>query len=175
MLAEYHRTTRVGASLAQVWEEMSTLDKLLGYAAEAYTYRVAPDGHRAAVRSAVDAGPLSWPVLVEVEVEDSVPPHRLRFLAEVSTMELTLDAALDLTAAGGAETVMRYSAVLVCEHWALRRLRSIVRGALEDHVDGLTDRIATAAARHAAARRNLAETADAEPGPDHAGHEPSDP
>lgn len=161
--AEHTRTVRARASQARVWEELSTLDRLMRQIPEIAYFRLEPDGRTAQVSTRLTWGPIDWRFGTAALVE-SMPTHHLRWRSHAPSLQLEFEGTFELTPApAGDETVLSYRGVLRCRHKVIGRLRGALASLLEGHVNRLADRVASLAAQHAEAETRLSRPPDQEP------------
>ena len=153
--ADHTRSVRVQAPIAMVWDELSSLDRLMKQIPEVAHFRLEGDGRSAQISTGLTWGPLKWK-LATATLEGSDPPRHLEWRSLAPALRLDFEGSFDLapTAAGDA-TVLTYHGVIRCRHKLVGRLRGALATALEGHVNDLADRLATLAAQHAEAQARL--------------------
>jgi hypothetical protein len=153
----YERTVWVKAPLRGLYREMCTADSLARFIPEIDRHRPGSDDSRAICSATISIGPLSYRVDGTLTVDRVVPLSVLRVELLVPSLQLSLRGTFDFTASAETETTLHYSATIRATHPLVRRLRSSLTGALEEHVDSTTDLISIRARQYAEAERRFAE------------------
>lgn len=153
---EWETRERVEASAATVWEELWPLDHLLENVRTISSFEVSPDG----LRASASGGLAEWPVMWRkatgtAEVVEARTAEVLRWTMTIPSLQLDFDGTFELAPAGAVETNLVYRGVLRCADPYAGRLRHVLSGLLEYHLESVASRVATRAARRTSAARAL--------------------
>ncbi|HEY1966990.1 MAG TPA: hypothetical protein VGH89_03510 [Pseudonocardia sp.] len=151
----YERTVRVMAPLLGLYREMDSVDGLVRFLAEVDSYVSSPTDDSATLIGSLCIGPLSYRLEGSLMIHRVVPPNSLRIRMRAPSLQLELEGTFEFTASAAEETTLRYSATMRSSHPLVRRMRSSLTGALEEHVDSATDLVAVRARQYAEAERRF--------------------
>jgi carbon monoxide dehydrogenase subunit G len=151
----YERTVRVEAPLRGLYREMDTVEALARFLPQVDRLIPGSDADHAACEGSISIGPLSYRLQGTLSVERVDPPRTLRVRLRAPAIHLELDGEFDFTASAEEETTLRYAAMIRSSHPLVRRMRSSLTGALEEHVDSAIDLVAVRGRQYAEAERRL--------------------
>ena len=147
---------RAAAPIDIVWDELHTLERLLENIPTISSFEVDADGRHASFTGALTRWPASWRALPgQAEITSSEPPRRLELTLTVPEVGLHFVGTFELASVAAEETNLTYRGELRCDHPLAARLRHVLTGILETHMDALATRIASRAARRTAAAHAL--------------------
>jgi carbon monoxide dehydrogenase subunit G len=153
--SSYARDVQVLAPRGRVFDTLATAAGLVRFMPQVDKYQSQPEPERALVHTAISLGPLAWQTDALLQVDRVVTPSALRITITMPSLQITLEGEIDLAETSATETLLTYRASIRSTHRLMRRLRSSLTGALEEHIDTTTERIATLARQHAEAERRL--------------------
>jgi len=155
---------RTEAPVHAVWDEIYPLDHLLENVPTVVSWEPSVDGKRAAIVGWFARWPVAWRSLAgTAEVTEAVAPERLRWATTIPSLGLTSEGTFELAPLGLDETSLTYRGVLRCGDRYAGRLRHVLTGVLEGHLDAVASRVATRAARRTLAERTLGQEAREQP------------
>lgn len=153
---DYALTLRAAAPLDTVWDELHTLERLLENVQTISSFEIEADGRHASFTGALTRWPASWRSLPgQAEITSTERPRRLGLTLTVPEVALQFVGTFELDPVAAEETNITYRGELHCEHPLAARLRHVLTGILETHMDALVTRIASRAARRTAAAHAL--------------------
>ncbi len=155
MELDLERHERISAPVQLVWEEIDTLEQILAKAPHAFGYDVVPGGQRATVKANLAWGPLKWALDGEASLHDVLAPLHLGYRIEVASLELAYEGTIDLTRVGDSETKLDYRGHLETRHRLASRMRGMFSEILEEHADGLVNRVKVRAEQRRLAQERL--------------------
>jgi uncharacterized membrane protein len=153
---EWEARERVEAPADTLWEELWPLDHLLENVRTISSFEVSPDGRRASASGGLAQWPVMWREATgTAEVVEALTAEVLRWSMVIPSPELEFEGTFELTPAGAGETNLVYRGVLRCGDPHAGRLRHVLCGLLEYHLETVASRVATRAARRTSAARAL--------------------
>ena len=153
---EFESGSRAGAAAATVWDELWPLEHLIENVRTISSYEVAVDGDRATFTGGLSRWPALWREAAgTAELIEAVPRERLRWRVVIPTLEFEFTGSFELTPAGTQETNLVYRGALLCADPCAGRLRHVLTGLLETHLESVAERVATRASRRTSAARAL--------------------
>ncbi len=152
----YERTVRVQAPLRGLYREMDSVPGMVRFISEIAGHVAGESDGQAVIIGSVSIGPLSYRLDGTLAVERVNPPNSLTVQIRAEGLHLELDGTFEFTVAAAEETTVRYAATIRSGHPLVRRMRSALTGALEEHVDSATDLVVMRGRQYAAAERKLA-------------------
>jgi carbon monoxide dehydrogenase subunit G len=155
MEIDIERHERILAPVELVWDEIDTLEKLLAKSPQAFNYDLVPGGQRATAKANLAWGPIKWTLDIEASIEDFRPLQRLVYVIVAPTLELRLEATIDLVVVGDAETRLDYRAKLDLRHRLASRMRGMFNEITEEHTHGLVSRVKVKAEQRRLAQDRL--------------------
>ncbi len=152
----YEVMVRTEAPVAAVWDEVSTLDRLLGHVPAISAVELGPDGMTGSFTFVLSRLGHLWRRLeTRATLTEVTPPSRLQWRLETPSLEWDFAGTFDLTPAGADETTLVYRGTMRFSDRYAGPLQPIHAEVLEEHLDTLANRIAARAARHTLAERTL--------------------
>lgn len=152
----YEVTVRTEAPIAAVWDELRTLDRLLGHLPGISSVDLEPDGTTGSFTFVLSRLGRVWKqVEAQAAVTEAAEPRRLRWTMDIPAMEWEFDGTFELTPVGAGETALVYRGTMAFSDRYAGPLQPIQPDVLEEHLETLAARIAGRAARHALAERTL--------------------
>lgn len=153
---DYETRIRTQAPVEAVWEEIHPLERLLTGIPTVTSSKISTDGQRASITGGMARWPPSWRQLeATAEVIEAVAPERLRWAITIPSLDWHFDGTFELAPVASDETNITYRGVLRCGHPLASRLRHVVVGVLETHVQDLAARAGRRAANRTLAERAL--------------------
>lgn len=152
----YEVTVRTGAPLAGVWDELCTLDRLLGHVPAISSVELNADGSRGAFTFVLSRLGRLWKRLeTTAAVTEVTPPRQLRWRIETPSLEWEFEGTFELSPAGAEETTLVYRGTTRFSDRYAGPLQAIHAEVLEEHLETVANRIAGRAARRTLAERTL--------------------
>jgi carbon monoxide dehydrogenase subunit G len=154
----YEVTVRTEAPVAAVWDELSTLDRLLGHMPAISSVELGPDGMTGSFTFALSRLGRVWQrVETRAVVTEVTPPRRLQWTLQIPSLEWEFAGTFKLSPVGSDETTVAYRGTMRFSDRSTGPLHPIHGEVLEEHLATLANRIAGRAARHTLAERTLGE------------------
>ena len=152
----YEVTVRTEAPVDAVWDEVSTLDRLLGHVPAISSVELGPDGMTGSFTFVLSRLGRLWKRLeTRATVTEVTPPGRLQWRLETPSLEWDFAGTFELTTVATDETTLVYRGTMRFSDRYAGPLQPIHAEVLEEHLDTLANRIAARAARHTLAERTL--------------------
>jgi carbon monoxide dehydrogenase subunit G len=152
----YEVMVRTEAPVEAVWDEVSTLDRLLGHVPAISSVELGPDGMTGSFTFVLSRLGRLWKRLeTRATVTEVTPPSRLQWRLETPSLEWDFAGTYELTPVGTDETTLVYRGTMRFSDRYAGPLQPIHAEVLEEHLDTLANRIAARAARHTLAERTL--------------------
>jgi hypothetical protein len=152
----YQVTVRTEAPIVAVWDELSTLDRLLGHVPAISSMELGGDGRTGSFRFVLTRLGGVWKrVEAEAALTEVTEPRRLRWTLEMPSMEWGFDGTFELSPIGADETTLVYRGTMRFSDRYAGPLQPIHAEVLEEHLETLATRIAGRAARRTLAERTL--------------------
>jgi len=154
----YEVTVRTEAPVAAVWDELSTLHRLLGHVPGISAVQPDADGMTGSFTFVLSRLGRVWKRLETTAVVTEVtPPARLQWRLDTPSLEWEFAGTFELSPVGSDETTLVYRGTMRFSDRYAGPLQPIHAEVLEEHLDTLVNRIAGRAARHTLAARTLGE------------------
>jgi hypothetical protein len=153
MELQLERRERIMAPLPLVWEELDSLDRLLGKTAYLADH-VLPGGDRASAKITLSWGPLKQIVDLDVTLLGALDHRQIRYAIEAPRLNSRLEGAIDLIPLGRSETMLDHRGAVDVEHRLAARMRGQLEELTEQYADTIVERVKTRAEnrRHAQER-----------------------
>jgi carbon monoxide dehydrogenase subunit G len=152
----YEVTVRIEAPVDTVWDEVSTLDRLLGHVPAISSVQLGADGMTGSFTFVLSRLGRLWKRLeTRAVVTEVTPPRSLQWRLETPSLEWEFVGTFELSPVGTDETTLVYRGTMRFSDRSAGPLHPIETDVLEEHLDTLANRIAGRAARHTLAERTL--------------------
>jgi carbon monoxide dehydrogenase subunit G len=155
MELDVQRQERILAPLQLAWEEMDSLEQILAKTPQVSGFDIVPGGQKARGKAKLAWGPVKWTSDLEVEITEFRPRQRIAFSIDAPSLEVRLDAVLELTPAGESETKIEYQGHLDVRHRMAGRMKGLFHEITEDHAHGLVHRVKIKAEQRRLAQERL--------------------
>jgi len=154
----YGVTMRTAAPVAVVWEELSTLDRLLGHLPGISSVVLGADGTTGSFTFFLSRLGRVWKrVEASAALIEGGEPRLLRWKVETPSMEFQFDGTFELTPVGADETTLVYQGTMRFSDRYAGPLDPLHADVLEEHLETVAGRIAGRAARRIRAEQALGE------------------
>ena len=153
----YEVTVRTEAPLGAVWDELCTLDRLLGHVPAISSVELDADGLTGSFTFVLSRLGRVWKVLETKAVVTEATPTSLQWTLQTPSVEWEFVGTFELEPVGTDETTLTYRGTMRFSDRYAGPLQPIHAVVLEKHLDTLASRIAGRAARHTLAERTLGE------------------
>jgi carbon monoxide dehydrogenase subunit G len=149
-------TVRTPAPVAAVWEELSTLDRLLGHLPGIASVVLGGDGTTGSFTFFLSRLGRVWKrVEASASLIEVAGPRLLRWRVETPSLEFEFDGTFELEPVGSHETAVTYRGTMRFSDRYAGPLDPLGADVLEEHLEVVAGRIAGRAARHVAAEQAL--------------------
>jgi len=152
----YEVTVRTEAPVDAVWDEVSTLDRVLGHVPAISSVEFGADGMTGSFTFVLSRLGRVWNRFETIAIVTEVtPPGRLQWRLDTPSLEWEFVGTFELSPIGTDETTLVYRGTMRFSDRYAGPLQPIHAEVLEEHLDTLANRIASRAARHTVAERVL--------------------
>ena len=152
----YEVAVRTAAPVALVWEELSTLDRLLGQLPGISSVVFGADGTTGSFTFFLSRLGRVWKkVEASATVIEVGEPRLLRWRIETPTLEFEFDGSFELIPVGARETTVVYRGTMRVSDRYSGPLDPFQADVLEEHLETVASRVAGRAARRAQAEQAL--------------------
>jgi carbon monoxide dehydrogenase subunit G len=155
MELDVQRQERILAPLQLAWEEMDSLEQILAKTPQVSGFDIVPGGQKARGKAKLAWGPVKWSSDLTVEITEFQPLQRIAFSIDAPSLEVRLDAVLELTPAGESETKIEYQGHLDVKHRMASRMKGLFHEIAEDHAHSLVHRVKIKAEQRRLAQERL--------------------
>jgi carbon monoxide dehydrogenase subunit G len=154
----YEVAVRTEAPVSAVWDELCTLDRILGHMPGISSVELGDDGITASFGFVLSRLGRVWKqVEALATVTETAGPRSLRWMIEMPALECQFEGTFELSPVGTDETTLVYRGTMRFSDRYAGPLQPIHAEVLEEHLDTIATRIASRAARHVRAERTLGE------------------
>lgn len=152
----YEVTVRIEASLAAVWDELCTLDRILGHVPAISSVELGADGMTGSFIFVLSRLGRVWKRLeTSAVVIEVTPPRHLQWTLQTPSLEWEFVGTFELAPVGTDETTLVYRGTMRFSDRYAGPFQPIHAEVLEEHLATVANRIAGRAARHTLAERTL--------------------
>jgi len=152
----YEVAMRTEAPVSAVWDELGTLDRILGHVPGISSVELGPDGTTASFSFVLSRLGRVWKqVEAQATVTETAGPRCLQWMIEMPALEWQFEGTFELSPVDTDETNLVYRGTMRYSDRYTGPLQAIHPEVLEEHLDTIATRIASRAARHVQAERTL--------------------
>lgn len=155
MELDVHRQERIMAPLQLAWEEIDSLEQILAKTPQVSEFDIVPGGQKARGKARLAWGPVKWTSDLEMEITDIQPPYRIAFSLAAPSLEVRVNAVVELTRVGENETKIEYRSHLDVRHRMANRMKGLFNEIAEDHAHSLVHRAKIKAEQRRLAQERL--------------------
>jgi carbon monoxide dehydrogenase subunit G len=135
------RSERMLAPIPFVWEEVSSLDRVLAQSVHVTNYEATVNGDRARGSTMHSRGPVKKTLILEATLLGVVEERQIRYAIEGCSVGTRFEANIDLIPLGATETKLNCQGALEVGHRLASHLSHVLDDMTEEYVTVLIDRV----------------------------------
>jgi carbon monoxide dehydrogenase subunit G len=155
MELDVQRHERIMAPLQLAWEEIDSLEQILAKTPQIADFEIVPGGQKARGKARLAWGPVKWTADLEMEITELQSPCRIAFCIDAPSLEVRVDAVVELTPVGDNETKIEYRGHLDVRHRMAGRMKGLFNEIAEDHAHSVVHRAKVKAEQRRLAQERL--------------------